>query len=239
MAQRAIFEHLDPETIRANLARARGRIKEACVRAGRDPGDVEILAATKYVAPAAMETLAAAGVTLVGENRAQDLRAKHDLYGDRFRWDFIGHLQSNKVRRVLPLVRLIHAVDSLSLVEEIDRRAAEPAAVLLQVNISKEDSKYGIIPPEVDRFLKEASRFQKVNFTGLMTMPPLAADSEAVRPIFSDLRELASKLSHEWQDRYQFRQLSMGTSNDYVVAVQEGATIVRLGSVLFTKLKYD
>lgn len=233
MAQRAIYEQLDPETVAVNLGRVRESIAAACSRAGRDPDGIELLAATKYVAPGAMEALAAAGITLVGENRAQDLVAKHDIYGDRFTWDFIGHLQSNKVRQILPLTRLIHSIDSLSTLAEVDRRAASPTNVLLQVNIGKEDSKYGIIPSEVDRFLEEASRFPKVNFTGLMTMPPLAADPEAVRSVFAALRGLASELSPKWQGKYNFRQLSMGTSHDYAVAVEEGATILRLGSVLF------
>ncbi|MBE0429122.1 MAG: YggS family pyridoxal phosphate-dependent enzyme [Thermoleophilia bacterium] len=219
--------------MRANLDRVREEIAAACVRAGRDPEEVEILVATKYVAPAAMAALAEAGVSLVGENRAQDLREKHALYGDRFTWDFIGHLQSNKVRQVLPVVRMVHSINSISTVAEINRRARQPADVLLQVNIGKEAGKYGIIPSEVDRFLEEAARYPKVNFSGLMTMPPLVADPEAVRPIFAALRGLASELSRKWRDTWQFRQLSMGTSNDYVIAAEEGATIVRLGGVLF------
>lgn len=233
MAQRAIYEHLDPETVRANLERVRQEIDAACARAGRDPADVELLAATKYVAPGAMPALAAAGVTLVGENRAQDLAEKYALCGDSFTWDFIGHLQSNKVRQVLPVARLIHAVDSLSTVAEIDRRAQARTDVLLQVNVGQEASKYGIILAEVDRFLEEASRYAQVNFAGLMTMPPLAADPEDVRSIFAVLSGLASDLSQNWRGTYHFTNLSMGTSNDYVIAVEEGATTVRLGGILF------
>ena len=224
---------LDPDRIRANMARIGDEVTAACRRAGRSPGAVEILAATKYVSAEGMEMLARAGITLVGENRAQDLAAKHATYEDRFTWDFIGHLQSNKVRQVLPLVRLIHSVGSLSVVAELERRACEPTEVLLEVNVGNEAGKYGIIPSEVERFLEEASKSLKVNFTGLMTMPPLVADPQDARPAFAALRHLARKLSQNWQGRYRFSHLSMGTSQDYIVAVEEGATIIRVGGVLF------
>ncbi len=233
MAQRAIYETLDPNLIRGNFTRVQDEVVDACRRAGRDAGDVEILIATKYVTIDAMQALIDAGVTLVGENRAQDLAAKHARYRERFTWDFIGHLQSNKVRQILPLVRLIHSVESLSTVREIDRRAGEPADVLLEVNVSGEAGKYGIIPSEVDRFLEEASKFPKVNFTGLMTMPPMADDPEAVRPHFAALRRLSSQLNQKWSGSHDFRRLSMGTSGDYTVAVEEGATVIRVGSVVF------
>ncbi|GBE57946.1 hypothetical protein BMS3Abin01_00873 [bacterium BMS3Abin01] len=224
---------LDAAAVRENRERIEAEMMRACRRAGRDPGGVELLAAIKYVAVEGLEALAGAGVSLVGENRAQDLVAKHDRYGERFTWDFIGHLQSNKVRQVLPRVRLIHSLDSLSVVREIQQRAEIPSNVLLQVNIGEEASKYGIIPGEVNRFLEEADRFSMVNFTGLMTMPPLVADPEKSRPAFAALREMAEKLTREWQGRYRFTQLSMGTSNDYTVAVEEGATIIRVGSILY------
>lgn len=224
---------LSVDRIRANFARIQENVAAACSQAGRDPADVEILIATKYISPAGLEILARAGVALIGENQAQELVAKYKIYGNRFTWDFIGHLQSNKVKQVLPLVRLIHSVDSLSVVREIDRRALAPTNVLLEVNIGQEAGKYGIIPSEVDRFLEEAAKFLKVNFTGLMTMPPLTPDPEAVRPAFVALRRLSLELSQKWQGRYRFSHLSMGTSNDYVVAVQEGATIIRVGGALF------
>jgi hypothetical protein len=225
---------LDAERIRDNYSRIREEVAAACSRAGRDPAAVEILTATKYVDASGLEKLSGAGITLIGENRAQDLTAKHALYGGRFTWDFIGHLQSNKVRQILPLVRLIHSVDSLSAVAEIDRRTPGQTTtnVLLQVNIGQEAGKYGIIPSEVDRFLEEAAKYLKVNFTGLMTMPPLA-DPKVVKPFFTAVRRLASELSQKWNGRYLFHHLSMGTSRDFAVAVEEGATIVRVGSIVF------
>lgn len=226
-------ETLDPNLIQENFSRVKDEVAEACRRCGRDTDEVEILVASKYISTDGMEKLAAAGITLVGENRAQDLAAKHLVYGDRFTWDFIGHLQSNKVRQVLPVARLIHSLDSLSTAAEIDRRAAGPTDVLLEVNVGGEAGKYGIIPTEVDRFLEETLRYPKVNFTGLMTMPPLAADPEAVRPHFAALRRLSSELNQKWSGRHYFRCLSMGTSNDYLVAVEEGATIIRVGGLIF------
>ncbi len=223
---------LDADAVRACLAEVRENVAAACRRSGRDPGSVEVLAATKYVTPGGMEVLAEAGITLVGENREQDLGKKHRRLGDSFTWDFIGRLQSNKVRRLLPRVRLVHSVATLSAVKEIEARAEKKTEVLLQVNIGQEASKCGIIPAETDRFLEEAERFSMVDFIGLMTMPPLTADPEEARPAFAALRSLAERLTRQWQGRYQFRHLSMGTSNDYIPAVEEGATIVRVGSVL-------
>lgn len=224
---------LNPDTIRGNLERVRQEVAAACSRAGRDPEDVEVLVATKYIPAGGLEALHEAGIRLIGENRAQDLIAKQRQYGDKFTYDFIGHLQSNKVRQVLPLVRLIHSVSTISVVGEIEKRARQTTNVLLEVNIGQEASKYGIIPSEVDRFLKEASKFSRVNFTGLMTMPPLTPDPGSVRPAFAELRRLAQELTEKWRGRYLFRQLSMGTSNDYVVAVEEGSTIIRVGNILF------
>jgi pyridoxal phosphate enzyme (YggS family) len=172
-------------------------------------------------------------VRLIGENRAQDLAAKHALYGAAFEYHFIGHLQSRKTKLVLPLVSLIHSVGSMSVVQEIERRATNETEVLLEVNIAGEDSKSGVSPVRVDALLEEAAALSKVRFTGLMCMPPLFDDPEEARPYFATTRELAERLSTTWHGTYTFEQLSMGTSADYEVAAQEGATIVRVGSVLF------
>jgi pyridoxal phosphate enzyme (YggS family) len=190
--------------------------------------------ATKYVPLADMGALAEAGVRLVAENRAQDLAAKHARYGDLFTWDFIGHLQSRKVKLVLPLVRLIHSVSSLSAVQELQRRAQNTVTVLLEVNVAAEETKSGVLPEQVDAFLEEASACEKVCFGGLMCMPPLTADPTRAAPYFARTRELAARLSTAWSGRYTFAELSMGTSADYEVAVREGATKVRIGgAVLF------
>ena len=224
---------LDADRVRARFEEARERVAAARAKAGRSAGEVELLAATKYVPPDELGVLAEAGIELVGENIAQDLEAKQARWGDRFTWDFIGHLQSRKTREVLPRVRLIHSVESESVMRQIDRHAAAPVRVLLEVNVAGEESKHGVPPADVDRFLETAAGYGSVRFAGLMTMPPLVRDPEEARPYFAALRELAERLRTEWAPEHDFSVLSMGTSQDYVVAVEEGATICRLGSVLY------
>jgi PLP dependent protein len=202
---------LDPARVRANL----GRIRE---RAGED---IEILAAAKYVRTDDMGALAEAGVELVGENRLQDLEEKRERWGERFAWDFIGNLQSRKLKRILPLVRLIHSVASDSVLEQLGRHGSPDTEVLVEVNLSNEEGKGGIAPHELDAFIERCP----VRVSGLMTMPPFTQDPEASRPYFARLAELAGERGLE--------RLSMGTSQDWPVAVEEGATIVRLGSVLW------
>lgn len=214
---------LDPNVVRSNLAAVRERVGP----------EVEILAATKYVEADDLPALAEAGVELVGENRSDALLAKQERFAERFTWDFIGHVQSRKVRDVIGRVRLIHAVDSLSVCSQIEARAEETVPCLLQVNMAGEDTKSGLVRADVDGFLAEVEDMQRVSFRGLMTMPPLTADPEAARPWFAALRELRDELAPRWAGRHDFRELSMGTSQDFGVAADEGATIVRVGSVLY------
>jgi PLP dependent protein len=213
---------LDVERVRANVAEARERIAQAAKRAGRTPQEVELLAAVKYVPLDELGTLAAAGLSLVGENRAQDLEQKATAFPD-FTWDFIGHLQSRKVKQIVPRVRLIHSVASDSVLEQLARHGpAHPGVeVLVEVNVAGEASKSGVAPAELAAFVERCP----VPVAGLMTMPPLAAAPEQNRRHFAALRELAAA--------HGLKQLSMGTSQDYEVAVEEGATIVRLGSTLY------
>ena len=208
------------DRVRANAERIRGEIDAAARRAGRDPGDVELLTAVKYVATEDLGALVDAGLTLFGENRAQQLEAKAALHPD-VRWHFIGQLQSRKVKTILPLVELIHSVASDSALAQLERHATSDTEILVEVNVAGEEGKAGIAPAELPAFLERAP----VRVAGLMGMPPFAEDPEASRPHFAALRELARE--------HGLRRLSMGTSQDYAVAVEEGATIVRLGSVLF------
>jgi pyridoxal phosphate enzyme (YggS family) len=193
-----------PETVRANYERIRRELGS----------DVTIVAATKYVDAEDLPALAEAGIEVVGENRAQDLEAKHTRHGDAFRWHFIGHLQSRKARTVNELCELCHSLGS----ESAAQRLEIPA--LVEVNLSGEASKSGILEAELEDFLTLYA-----NVVGLMTMPPFTDDPEASRPYFRRLRELA--------EQHGLRELSMGTSQDYRVAADEGATMVRLGSVLY------
>lgn len=200
---------LNARRVAANLERVRDRIGDA----------VEVCAAVKYVALDDLPALAEAGIALVGENRAQDLIAKQEAHADLFEWDFIGALQSRKVRDVASRVRLIHSVASES---ALTRLADHPAPeVLLQVNVAGEEGKAGIAPSDLGRFIERCP----VPVTGLMTMPPLAARPEDSRPHFARLAALAAE--------HGLARLSMGTTQDYEAAVAEGATIVRLGSVLY------
>lgn len=208
---------LDAEVVRANLERVREQIHSG----GRDPDEVEILAAVKYLPAEELGVLADAGVTLLGENRAQELTSKADAYPGRFTWDFIGMLQSRKVKLLLPYVRYIHSVASDSALAQLERHGSEDTQVLVEVNVSGEQGKGGIAPQELPAFIECCP----VQVVGLMTMPPQTADPEQSRPYFAELRELA--------ERHQLRHLSMGTSQDYVVALEEGATIVRLGTTLY------
>jgi hypothetical protein len=212
---------LNADAVRANLAAVRARVDAAARRAGREPGEVEILAAVKYLAPDDMQTLARAGVTLVGENRAQDLLAKIARSPSDLHWHFIGALQSRKVKQVAANVELIHSVASDSVLRELGRHAAPGFRILVEVNVSEEPAKAGIAPSELDGFIERAP----VSVVGLMTMPPQTPDPERSRAHFAALAELA-------RDR-GLGTLSMGTSQDFEVAVEEGATIVRIGTILY------
>jgi len=182
---------------------------------------VEILAATKYVPPDEMGALAEAGVTLVGENRLQDLQAKRERWADAFTWDFIGNLQSRKVKGIVPLVRLIHSVATDSALSQLERHAAPDTEVLVEVNVAGDAGKGGVAPEELGEFIARCP----VRVVGLMTMPPFTTDPEASRPLFARLTELAAE--------HRLERLSMGTSQDWEVALEEGATIVRLGTDLY------
>ena len=207
-----LLHGLEAERVRANLERVRER-------AGPQ---VEILAATKYVAPDEMGALADGGVTLVGENRLQDLEGKRQRWGDAFAWDFIGNLQSRKVKQILPLVRLIHSVASDSVLAQLGRHGEAGTEVLVEVNVAGEETKGGIRPAELGEFIARCP----VRVAGLMTMPPFSTDPEASRPSFARLAELAAE--------HELDRLSMGTSQDWEVAIEEGATILRLGTALYT-----
>ncbi len=220
---------IDPNRVGENLARIGEELATAVLRRPAAPGGgerrpVEVLAATKYVALEDMPLLAEGGVTLVGENRAQDLQAKVEAYGDLFEWDFIGQLQSRRVRQIAPLVRTIHSVASESAMRELERHRdlARPGLrLMIEVDLAGESTKAGVPPDELDGLIA-GSRFP---VAGLMAMPPLSSEPEDSRRWFAALRALA--------DERGLQELSMGTSQDYRVAVEEGATVVRIGTSLY------
>jgi len=209
------FRGLHPTRVRENLDRVRDEISSA----GRDPAGVEICAAIKYVAAAELPVLAEAGITLVGENRAQELLAKQAEHRDLFEWDFIGALQSRKLRDVAAHVRLIHSLASDSALLQLEKHPAPE--VLIQVNVAGEEGKAGIAPSELADFIERCA----VPVGGLATMPPFVEGPEHNRPHFARLAELAAE--------HGLTRLSMGTTQDYAVAVAEGATIVRIGTALY------
>jgi uncharacterized pyridoxal phosphate-containing UPF0001 family protein len=205
-----LISGIDAARVRANLARMRGEM----------PDGVEILAAVKYVPLEELGALAEAGIAIAGENRAQDLEAKATAHPE-FRWHFIGQLQSRKVKQILPYAELIHSVASDSALRQLERHGTPETEILVEVNVAGEEGKAGLAPSELGAFIARCP----VKVAGLMTMPPFTEDPEASRPAFRALRELAGE--------HGLAQLSMGTSQDYRVAAEEGATIVRLGTILY------
>lgn len=208
---RQLFHDIDAESVADRLAEVRAEAGEG----------VEILVACKYVPVEEMGALARAGVTLVGENRQQDLAAKHERFAADFTWDFIGNLQSRKVKQVLPLCRLLHSVATDSVLAQLETHGTPETEVLIEVNVAGEEGKGGVAPADLADFIARCP----VRVGGLMTMPPYSEDPEASRPHFARLAELAAANG--------LPRLSMGTSQDWRVAAQEGATIIRLGSALF------
>lgn len=221
------------DDIRSNVREVRLRISSAAKRSGRDPEGVTLLAATKNRSPAEIEEALMAGVAVAGENRVQELLAK--MREVEAEWDFIGHLQRNKVRHVVGVVRMIHSVDSIRLAEEIERRAYDAGVrqrVLIQVNVSGEDSKSGFQPGGVAELLLKAREFENVDVKGLSTIAPLSGDPEVARWAFSRLAEMGRELEDQVEG-FCCSELSMGMTGDYEVAVEEGSTCVRIGTAIF------
>ena len=215
-----LISGVELETVRAGRERVLAEIAQAARKAGRDPGEVELLAAVKYIALEELGVLAEAGLDILGENRAQELEAKAEAHPG-FRWHFIGQLQSRKVKQILPYTELIHSVASDSALRQLEKHGTPETEVLVEVNVAGDEGKAGIAPADLPAFLERAP----VRVGGLMTMPPFSEDPEDSRRHFAALRELASA--------HGLARLSMGTSQDFAVAVEEGATLVRVGSRLY------
>jgi pyridoxal phosphate enzyme (YggS family) len=213
-------------TVAERLALIRERVTRAAERAGRAPADVTIVAVSKSFPPEAIEQAAAAGIAHVGENRVQEAAAKIlSLSHLPVTWHMVGHLQTNKAKTALELFDIIQSVDSLRLAEALSHRAERPVPVLLEVNVAGEASKFGFSPPEVAKAAEAIARLPHLNVCGLMTIAPLVGDPEEVRPVFRELRQL--------RDALGLADLSMGMTDDFEVAVEEGATMVRIGRAIF------
>jgi len=223
--------------ISANIDRVRERIAAACGRSGRRPEEITLVAVTKTFPPERIREAVRAGISDIGENYVQELLPKREaLAGEEIRWHFIGHLQSNKVRSVAAWVTMVHALESRSLARELDVRAASAGRTidtLVEVNTTGEESKYGIAPDQVLPFVRSLEEFTRIRICGLMTIGPFLPDPEGSRPMFRLLRELRETLSRHRQQNLEPVHLSMGMTGDFEVAVEEGATLLRLGTALF------
>lgn len=218
----------------ANLETVRAQIAEAAARSGRRPDAITLVAVSKTHSPEAILAAVDAGQLLFGENRVQEARAKMPLLPSRIRWHLLGHLQSNKIRQALPAFERIHAIDTVALARDVNRIAGELGLfpkVLLEVNVAGESSKFGFDPDVVRAAMEELLTLDRVAIDGLMTIPPFAPDAESSRKYFAALRELRDRLASEF--RVPLPELSMGMSGDFAVAVEEGATFVRVGTALF------
>lgn len=223
-------------TVWENWMRVKNNIDHACQRSQRDPSEIHVVAVTKYVDLDRMKETLAAGLEHIGENKAQDVVQKWDqLNGDKGIWHFIGHLQSNKVKYIMNTCTYIHSLDRLSLAQEIEKQAARSGQMIscfVQVNIAEEDSKHGLAKDEVATFIDQLSDFPHIQTIGLMTMAPHYEDPELARPIFQRLKEMQLYFQQQKWSHAPLSECSMGMSNDYQVAIEEGASYIRLGSCL-------
>src|SRR5213076_1461741 len=225
-------------SVAENLANVREQIAHAATKAGRSVDDIELVAVTKTHPAEKVREAIEAGQTLFGESRVQEARAKIPELPSNVRWHFVGHLQKNKIRQALPLFEMIHSVDSLGLAQDMNRIAEDEAMhprVLLEVNVAGEGSKFGFQPNKLCQQMEELLAFSRLSILGLMTIPPLAEEAEASRKYFVQLRELRDRLQTEF--RVDLSQLSMGMTQDYAIAIEEGATLVRVGTAIFGERK--
>jgi len=224
---------------KANIDSLMSEIQNVCSRAGRNVNDITIIAASKYTDAKGITEALKLGIKDFGENRADALKEKYTLVGNIVTWHFIGHLQSRKAKVVVPVAEYIHSCDSLGIIKEINNQASaigKVQKVLIEVNISGEESKYGFSPQELPGLIGDALEFENISICGLMTMAPLCDDQILIRKVFADLRLLRDKTVKEirnYSDNVTLCELSMGMSNDYKIAIEEGATMVRIGSLIF------
>jgi PLP dependent protein len=227
-----------PVSLQERIQDVERRVTEACLRSGRRREEVQIIAVTKYVSLEAAGEVIRSGLTQIGENRWQDAQLKWEAFNKAASWHFIGHLQTNKVRDVVGKFHYIHSLDRLSLAVELHKKALSLGIQVLcfiQINVSGEQTKYGLAPDKLFTFAEQLRELSNIQIIGLMTMAPYEAEKESTRPVFSELRRLRDELNAKQIFTYNVSDLSMGMSNDFEVAIEEGATWVRLGSVLVGK----
>ena len=227
--------------IAKNIRDVERRIVQACERSGRNPEEITLVAVSKTKPVEKLEEAYAAGKRVFGENKVQELVDKYEVMPKDIKWQMIGHLQRNKVKYIIDKVDLIHSVDSIRLVETIDREAAKKgiiANILLEVNMAKEESKFGLMPEEVMDFIDEVVRYQNVRVQGLMTIAPFVDDPESNRKHFANLHKLLVDIRKKKVKNVTMNVLSMGMTNDFEVAIEEGATMVRVGTAIFGERNY-
>lgn len=233
---------LNEQKVAQNVQKIAQDVREAALQAGRDPSEVQVMAVTKTVDPVLVNAAIGAGITLLGENKAQELCAKYDSYHkDGVQIHFIGHLQTNKVRQIVDKVSMVESVDSIKLAREIDRHCAaigKVMDVLLEVNIGREENKTGIFPELLPALLEEAGKLEHIRVRGLMTIPPMCETEEEVLQYFSQMRQLFIDIKQKKYDNISMEILSMGMSADYLAAVRCGSNIVRIGTAMFGQRNY-
>ena len=218
-----------------NIETLKKRIDSACARASRDAGEIRIIAASKYADTRQIQEVAGSGINEFGENRAEELVGKYRTIKERVIWHFFGHLQSRKIKLVVPIVEYIHSVDSVSTVEKINKEAfltGKIQKILLEVNISGEESKYGMHEEEIDFYLKKSRQYRNIEVEGFMTMAPLTEDRDLISGVFSKLHMIMVEKNKKYPD-IRLSELSMGMSNDFEIAIEKGATMIRIGSLIF------
>ncbi|OIK14018.1 YggS family pyridoxal phosphate enzyme [Bacillus sp. MUM 116] len=218
--------------VAAKLEHINQQILETCRKVNRDPNEIKVIAVTKYVSTERAQEAVEAGILNLGENRDEGLLAKWEVLGDKPNWHFIGTLQTRKVKNIIGKVEYIHSLDRLSLAEEINKRAENPVKCLVQVNVSQEESKHGLTPEEAIVFIKQLKSFENIRVEGLMTMAPFTDDENVLRDCFQALRQLRDQIKELHLDYAPCKELSMGMSNDFTIAIEEGATMVRIGTAL-------
>lgn len=224
------------ETIKNNLEIINEKIKKAALKVNRNPKGIKLVAVTKIATIEQIKEAISAGVKIIGENKVQEAKEKYQILTANIEWHLVGHLQTNKVKYAIEIFDLIHSVDSIRLAKEIDRRSLQFGMitnVLVEVNVSGEETKYGIKPEEAEPFLKEISEFSRIRVRGLMTIAPIKEDKEEVRPYFRKLRKLSKEIKRKNIKNVKMDYLSMGMTEDFEVAIEEGANMVRIGRGIF------
>jgi len=223
--------------VKENLEKLNTRIKEIASRVDRNPDDIKLIAVTKTATIDQIKEAISAGVKMIGENKVQEAQKKYQIFAnDNIEWHLVGHLQTNKVKFAVEMFDLIHSVDSLKLAKEIDKRSIQfekTTDILIEVNVSGEKTKYGIRPEELEYFLKGINEFSGIRIRGLMTIAPIVMNKEEVRPYFSKLRELTEKINAMAIKNVRLNYLSMGMTDDYEIAIEEGANMIRIGRGIF------